>query len=133
MCAGGTSRSSNSGVRCSMTVAYTGDSITGSFYGSDSVQTSGDYFGASANTNRVYVPNFDPVDLVVSIAASVITFDSTSLADFGWVDGNSGTWSWGSGASADSVTLVAAVPEPRAYAALFGLVALGLVAVRRRL
>ena len=126
--AGGTTLTlNNSWVASFTTVTYAGDPITGSFFDPDSIQTPGDFLGVSASGNEVFVPI---PNSSVSISPSQITFNGTSLSDIGWATGSSGTWSWGSGTNADSITLTA-VPEPRTYAALRGMAALGLVAVRR--
>ena len=62
------------------------------------------------------------------IGSSVYAF--TSLASMGI---NQGTyvWNWGSGETADSLTITA-VPEPSTYAAIFGCIALGVAVMRRR-
>ena len=113
--AGGSLGGTNSGTRHNMAaVTYSGNTFSGSsFFGSDSVSTSGSFFGVIDSTNAVFTPGSGTSQ---TITASSITFNSKSLSTIGWVVGNSGTWSWGSGGDADSITLTAVVPEAKQYA-----------------
>ena len=61
--------------------------------------------------------------------AGTITFGSTTLAAMG-ISGETVTWNWGSGGSAD-FAVFNVIPEPSAFAAIFGVSALA-VALRRR-
>lgn len=71
----------------------------------------------------------DPSGGIVSTSKD-ITFDRLALSDY---DGNSAAWDeirWGT--TFADVAGTSAIPEPSTYAALFGVLALGYVAIRRR-
>ncbi|MDP0498594.1 MAG: PEP-CTERM sorting domain-containing protein [Verrucomicrobiota bacterium JB022] len=91
----------------------------------------GDSIGLIAIPNLtpgLYVP--DNYVSGTSLSGTAI-FLNTTVADLGLTPGVY-TWTWGSGANADSATLTISVPEPSTWAAIAGLGALGLIALRRR-
>jgi hypothetical protein len=92
---------------------------------------SGTIFGIRGNT--LYLPK----DYVSgSPLSSTSTWDSTTIADLGLTPG-SYTYTWGSGANADSATLnigvpnISVIPEPTSLLSLAGLLGGGLLLRRR--
>jgi len=98
---------------------------------------SGDYFGIAEHVsnnvgNKILIPhNY----VSGAFLQASYTFYNKTLIDFGLTGTESDlTWTWGEGASQDSFVLkVTPVPEPSSYALLLGGLALGLIALRRRL
>jgi hypothetical protein len=88
---------------------------------------SGDAIGYQAFNSFLALPSGyssgDPLN-------SSTTYTGASFASLGITPGTY-TATWGSGGTADSITL-SIVPEPSNYAGLFGFVALGFVACRRK-
>ncbi|MFP4156809.1 MAG: hypothetical protein ACLFU4_04245 [Opitutales bacterium] len=121
--AGGNAGTSNYHSEYIGSVTYSGSPMSGSgFSEADSVSILGGYFAADAALGYVNAPtNYTSGD---NITASAIIFSERSFSDIGWSAGDSGTWSWGSGSTADSITLTA-VPESSQYPIVFAVVALG--------
>jgi hypothetical protein len=71
---------------------------------------SGDYFGLTAFNNRLFLPGgyVSGTPLSNTSIWTNRTFASLGLAPAG----NTFTYTWGSGANADSLTIVTVVPEP---------------------
>ncbi|QYY37020.1 PEP-CTERM sorting domain-containing protein [Ruficoccus sp. ZRK36] len=87
----------------------------------------GDTFGFALVTSTLYVPE----DYVSGVALSATsTYEDATLSNLGLTSGIY-TWTWGSGENADYLELTI-VPEPATYAALIGVLCLGLVAWRRK-
>lgn len=94
---------------------------------------SGDIVGINGHTGRVFLP----IDYVSGAELSGYTiFENVSLADLGFSDGQTYTWSWGAVAGHhDTLTLTASispVPEPAHYTMLAGLVAVVSCVLLRR-
>jgi hypothetical protein len=107
-------------------------------FGSGSPNFSGSGSGNVAGIFAASVSVLAPANYVsgTPLGTSTITFNSTSLAALGVIDGTY-TWTWGTGAHADSLTLqigpVATTPEPASLALLaVGLAGLGMVVRTRR-
>ena len=73
------------------------DSATGSFY------------GIYPGSDRIFVPA--GYESGAELPASSATYNATTLASWGLSGGDSFTWTWGSGGTADSATFNV-VPEP---------------------
>ncbi|MBC2601612.1 PEP-CTERM sorting domain-containing protein [Puniceicoccus vermicola] len=87
----------------------------------------GQVFGVLGGSNYLILPSgYSSGDSLSGFSR----FTNTSINDLGLSSGNY-TWNWGSGANADSLT-ISVVPEPSAYAALAGLLTLGIAVCRRR-
>ena len=94
----------------------------------DAQAQTGDMTGITFSDQLLYTPRFYTSDTPLTGTA---TYTSATFASLGLTPG-SYEWTWGSGATADSLTLnVGAVPIPAAVW-LFGSGLLGLVGVARR-
>lgn len=90
-----------------------------------SSSTTGQPFGITQFNGRLFVPR-DYVSGTPLLGTP--TYSNRTLASFGLVDGTY-TYTWGSGANADSLVIDIAVPEPATLSLLVGSAAL---ALRRR-
>jgi hypothetical protein len=106
---------------------FSGTPISGGITGADEINQPGPIFGVFAGQpqGRLDVPQ--GFTSGGTIGASSVTFANASLSDIGWAVGDSATWTWSDG----SITLNA-VPEPSAYALVFGLAVLGVGLFRHR-
>lgn len=89
---------------------------------------SGDIFGVRGNEGTIYLPNDYSSGANISGESRWVGETLTSLG----LEAGSYTWTWGSGETADSLTLNVVVPEVSSYPAIFGLAALVAVGLRRR-
>jgi len=92
---------------------------------------SGDPIRFFVGSSGVRVPS--GFDVVNGTLAGTMLWTSTSLTDLGFSTNNSNSGSFAAlGTTVNWTTTNSAIPEPGTYAALCGLAALALVAVRRR-
>ncbi len=99
----------------------------------DVLSGTGDIFGIIAGNGLTTPGLYVPVGYTNSALSGSGTIAGQSLSSLNLVPGIY-TWTWGSGGTADSVTLTVGtpIPEPGTYAAIFGLLSVGLVWYRRK-
>jgi hypothetical protein len=113
---------------------YGNPGFTNAAWGTPTVAASsysGDPIRFFVGSSGVRVPT--GFDRATGTLAGTMLWTSTSLMDLGFGSNNSTSGSFAAlGTTVNWTTTNTAIPEPGTYAALFGLAALALVAVRRR-